>query len=55
MALLDFQMDNTVDELEIITGNGRVLKDVVIEILEEERLDYETPQGNLGCVIVYKE
>jgi len=42
------------EELEIITGNGEVIKDVVLEILNEENLDYRFEGSNYGAIIIKK-
>ena len=52
MAILTFNDSDEYDELEIITGNGDVLKDVAIDILSDNNLDYEF--SNIGCILVKK-
>ena len=52
MAILTFNDTDEYDELEIITGNGEVLKDVTIDILSDNNLDYEFL--NNGCILVKK-
>ena len=42
------------EQLEIITGNGIVLKDVVLELINEENLNYKYENNNFGSIIVWK-
>lgn len=42
------------EELEIITGNGIVLKDVVLDLVKEENLNYRYENNNYGAIIVWK-
>ena len=41
-------------EATIITGNGIVLKDVVIEAIQENNLHWKQKNHNKGALIVYK-
>jgi len=42
------------EEIEIITGNGQVLRDVVLEIIQEEQVAYKYEGNNYGAIIIYK-
>ena len=42
------------EELEIITGNGIVIKDVVFDLIKEEQLNYRYENNNYGSIIVWK-
>ncbi len=46
--------DNEVDEVEIITGNGYVIKRVLLEILEEGGYGYSQSSHNHGSFVVYR-
>lgn len=50
-----FSLDTNEDlEIEIITGNGLVLRDLAIELVEEHGLSWRHENGNTGSIIVYK-
>ncbi len=53
VALTSFE-DSGHDELEIITGNGQVLRDVAIELIEDEGFQWRTEGNNYGSIIVVK-
>ena len=53
-ALWEFDESHE-DTLEIITGNGIVLKGVVIDYLNQGDYAWEQPSYNRGTVIVYKK
>lgn len=53
-ALLSLEFSNE-DTLEVITGNGFVLKGMAIEHLQRNHWDFEIPTHNSGCIIVYKK
>lgn len=53
-ALVSLEMDEYLDEIEIITGNGYVLKRVLLDILDEEGLAYSQSSYNSGSFTVYK-
>ena len=42
-------------EYEIVTGNGIVLKDLLLDILYEEDVDYRQSKNNRGSFTVYKK
>ena len=52
-AIFDIEMGN-VFSVEIITGNGYVLKDVLLEELEKTNLNYYHVNGNTGSFIIEK-
>ena len=41
-------------EIEMITGNGQVLKNLVIDMAEEEGLLWRYEGSNYGSMIIYK-
>lgn len=52
-ALISFEHSNH-ETMEIITGNGHVLKDVAIEEIIDYGYDYYISPRNLGSIIVKK-
>lgn len=44
--------ENGYEEIEIITGNGTVLKNLAIEEIEKYGFDWRHPQHNQGSIIV---
>lgn len=53
-ALWEFDTSHE-DTLEIITGNGIVLKGVTIDYLNGHDYPWEHPYGNSGSITVYKK
>lgn len=51
MKLMDFQAAHE-DSLEIVTGNGIVIKDTVIDILNDHGLKWSFKGSNTGAIIV---
>ena len=50
-----FDVKNTEGlEIEIITGNGHVLKDLVIDMVEEEGLSWRHEGSNYGSMIIFE-
>ncbi len=50
-----FDVQNNEDmEIEIITGNGYVLRDLVIEMAEEDGIQWRNDGSNTGAIIIYK-
>ena len=39
-------------EIEIITGNSKAMKDIVIGVCSDNDFDYYVPSDNLGTVVV---
>lgn len=39
-------------EIEVITGNSKAMKNIVIDICSENNFDYYVPSDNLGTVVV---
>lgn len=52
-ALISFEFSNH-ETMEIITGNGYVLKDVAIEEILDYGYSYYVAPGNNGTIIVTK-
>lgn len=50
-AIFSWEEDEYID-LEIITGNGNVLKRVLEEILEEENISWSHKNNNYGSYIL---
>lgn len=53
-ALWEFDSSHE-DTLEIITGNGIVLKGVAIDYLNGQGYSWDHPYGNGGSITVYKK
>lgn len=53
-ALWTFVNNKDLNYLEIITGKGQVLRDLAIELIEEEELKWNFKNNNQGVIIVNK-
>ena len=53
LAIMEVENDMAFS-VEIITGNGYVLKDILIDELNKTDLNYYHPNGNSGSFIIEK-